>query len=395
MNLLRMRITFKMPKKYDLFIHIAVIALMVFGSLMITSTSVGETFISKNVVMKTFIKQLIFMIAGYLGMVFLANNFTMSRAKWWSQPVGYLIVAMLVVCLLFEETGGARSWIHIPIPFLGDMTLQPSEFFKTFMVILMAVTVESTRRKNYDWWSIIKLPFIFFLVGAGLVFYQNDAGSVIVLAIICSICFMIPSHPNLKGVQRVVGSLIAVAGIGVVFILTPMGVSTMEKSSFLQSHQLSRITIAADPFVDPYGDGFQLINSLYAFSTGGWNGLGLGQSIQKMAYLPEAKTDYILPITVEELGISGFVFILVFYSIIIYRLFYYSLKTKSEGYRILFIGTALYLFVHFVFNVGGVSGLLPLMGIPLLFISSGASSLLSICCALGVCQATISKMNAE
>lgn len=394
MNLFRMRITFRMPKKYDFYIHIAVIALIAFGSLMIISTSMGETFLQKTVVIKTLVKQTVFVVASYIGMLFFANNFTMSRAKWWCQPIGYLLVALLVICLLFEPVGGSRAWIRFPIPFIGEFTLQPSEFFKTFMIALMAITVEMTRRKNFTWWNIVKIPVLFFIVACGIILVQNDTGSVIVISLICCACFLIPSHPNLKKVQRIMMIAIAAGCVFSLFVLTPAGLKTLEKVPFLQEHQLSRFVIADNPFSDPYGEGYQLINSLYAFTTGKWTGLGLGQSIQKMAYLPAATTDYILAIVVEELGILGFVYILFFYGVIIYRLFYYAYKAKSEGYKIVFTGTAMYLFIHFVFNVGGVTGFLPLTGIPLLFISSGASSLLSICCALGICQAIIAKMNA-
>ncbi len=122
---------------------------------------------------------------------------------------------------------------------------------------------------------------------------------------------------------------------------------------------------------------------------------GFGQSVQKMQYLPAASTDYILAITVEEFGILGFLVILGGYGVLIYRLFKYALMSKREGYKILYIGTAMYLFIHFVFNVGGVTGLIPLTGIPLLFISSGASSLVSICSAIGIAQAAIARENRE
>ena len=111
-----------------------------------------------------------------------------------------------------------------------------------------------------------------------------------------------------------------------------------------------------------------------------------------MMYLPEATTDYILPIIVEELGIFGFLFIVLLYGVILYRLFYYAFKAKSEGYKVILIGTAMYLSVHFLLNVGGVSGLIPLTGVPLLFISSGSSSLLSVCIAIGISQAVISRI---
>ena len=393
MNFMRMRLTFKMPKKYDLFIHISVIALIVIGTLMITSTSVGETYNNDTVVIKTFIKQLGFVILSYLAMVFMANNFTMSRAKWWSQTIGVLLLGMLLACLMFDPSGGSRAWLRLSLPMIGEVTLQPSEFFKTFMIVLMAVTVETTRRKeNYSCWTIIKVPVIFMLLGVFFIGLQNDAGSIMVLTVICGVCFLIPTHKSLRKLQHILMVLILIGGIASLFLLTPAGLKVVSKLPCLQEHQLSRFIIADNPFSDPFVDGYQLINSLYAFATGKWTGLGLGQSIQKMLYLPEAKTDYILAITVEELGIGGFLYILFFYVIIMYRLFYYAFKAKSEGYKILLVGTAVYMFVHFLFNVGGVTGLLPLTGVPLLFISSGSSSLLSICCAVGISQAVIAKM---
>ena len=125
MNFMRMRLTFKMPKKYDLFIHISVIALIVIGTLMITSTSVGETYNNDTVVIKTFIKQLGFVILSYLAMVFMANNFTMSRAKWWSQTIGVLLLGMLLACLMFDPSGGSRAWLRLSLPMIGEVTLQP------------------------------------------------------------------------------------------------------------------------------------------------------------------------------------------------------------------------------------------------------------------------------
>ena len=173
------------------------------------------------------------------------------------------------------------------------------------------------------------------------------------------------------------------------------GMSFLEKIPFIGTHIVERFKMSANPWQDEYNKGLQLINSLYAFASGGWRGLGFGQSIQKMKYLSAASTDFILAITVEELGIFGFSVILIGYSCIIFRLFRYALMSKHEGYKIIYIGTSLYIFIHFVVNAGGVTGLIPLTGVPLLFISSGASSLVSICCAIGICQALASKENLE
>lgn len=389
------KIKFNMPAKYDKAIHASVIVLIILGSLMIASTSVGETSINQLIVVRTIAKQCAFVVAAYIAMLFFANTFVLEKVTKIIRPVGFVLIIMLVACFFFEGAGGANSWIRFSIPGLGQFTVQPSEFMKVFMIVIMASVIEKVKRRNIDCWSIVKIPLSFYLIAALLIFLQNDTGSLIVLSLICAVCLLIPSHPNLKKLQNSVTLLLAGGASFVIFLASGLGISMLQKMDFIDPYIISRFEMAKNPWVDTHNQGYQLINSLYAFASGGWGGLGFGQSIQKMRYLPAAITDYILAITVEELGIIGFMIVLIGYGTIIYRLFKYALMSKREGYKILYIGTALYLFIHFVFNVGGVTGLIPLTGIPLLFLSSGASSLVSVCCAIGICQASIAKENRE
>ena len=376
-----------MPKKYDRFIHAAMLILMTLGTLMIVSTSVGKVYSSDTIVIKTLVKQLGFSIFAYLIMIQFANHFTVSKASKVIKPLGYLLVLAMFMCLAFPAVGGGRCWIRFSIPFIGEMTIQPSEFAKTFMIVIMACVIEKVKKKRMDFWEIIKIPFIFYLVLLLAIVLQNDLGSLIVLSLVCAVCLLLPTHPSLKKIQKYLLIALLVGSIIVVILASNPGIAFLEALDILPSYMLGRFKTAADPWFDPTGDGYQLIQSLYAFASGGLNGLGLGGSIQKLEYLPEAETDYILSITVEELGILGFGLILIGYFVIIWRLILHALDSEKEGHKIIYIGTALYLFIHFTFNVGGVCGLIPLTGIPLLFISSGSSSLWSICIAIGICQA--------
>lgn len=389
------KVKLNMPKKYDRLIHASVIILIAIGTLMIISTSVGESYSGYTVVIKTALKQIVFVLISYFIMVSAANYFSFERMMKWIRIVGFVLVTMLIACFFFTPAGGAYSWIRFSIPSIGQITIQPSEFMKTFMIVCMACFVERARRLKIDAWTIIKVPFSFYMIAAILIFLQNDAGTLIVLSLICAICFLIPTHPSLKKLQKWLGLAMVVCMVLVVFLASDAGISFVEKIPFLKDHIVKRFLMASNPWQDEFNDGYNLIQSLYAFASGGWQGLGLGNSIQKMAYLPEAFTDYILAVTIEELGITGFLAILGGYSVIIYRLFKYALLSKKESHKILYIGTAMYLFIHFVFNVGGVSGLIPLTGVPLLFISSGSSSLMSICIALGICQGVLAKENRE
>ncbi len=389
------KIKINMPKKYDRWIHASVIVLIILGSLMIVSTSVGETSNNNAVVIKTLIKQSAFVLVAYAAMVLFANSFSFEKAMKKIRLVGAGIVILLIACFFFDPVGGARSWIRFSLPGIGQFTIQPSEFMKVFMIVLMAVFVEKVKKSHLDWWSIVKIPFSFYMIGAFLILLQNDTGSFIVLSLICVICLLIPTHPSLAKLQKVMGILLVCGSCFMVFIASDLGLHLLEKMDFIDNYIIKRFTMASNPWLDETDKGYQLINSLYAFASGGWTGVGFGQSIQKMGYLPEASTDYILATTVEELGISGFLVILGGYGIIIFRLFQYAFLTRKEGYKILYIGTAMFLFIHFVFNVGGVTGLIPLTGVPLLFISSGASSLVSVCSAIGICQAVLAKENRE
>lgn len=398
MKIFGLRFTLRMPKGYDLGIHIAVIALCIFGTLMVTSTSVGETYASNTVVIKTIVKQLVFVVLSYVSMCVVANNFELRKIRKLMNLIGFVILVLLLACFFFDPLNGAQSWIRFSLPGIGIVTLQPSEFMKVFMIVEMANLVEifKDRRENISTWDIIKVPVAFYAMAAILILLQNDTGSLVVLTMICFIGIMIPTHPQLAKLQRNLMILFIVGVAVVLFFMSNTGIHFLESLSFVPTHIVQRFQTAANPWSDPDNSGYQLINSLYAFATGGWMGLGFGKSIQKMMYLPEAQTDYILAITVEEWGIFGFIYILAFYATLTYRLFYFSFKcARKDSYRIILIGTAFYLFIHFVLNVGGVTGLVPLTGVPLLFISSGSSSLLSICVMVGIAQACIAKIKQE
>ncbi|MGN1343758.1 MAG: FtsW/RodA/SpoVE family cell cycle protein, partial [Traorella sp.] len=317
-------IKFKMPAKYDRSIHTSVIVLIVLGTLMISSCSVGDTIENKLVVVTTIVKQIAFVVVAYLCMTNLANHFSIEKIMKYIRIIGFFVIALMIVCLFNEETNGSHSWIYIPLPIVGRISIQPSEFMKVYMIVLMACTVERVKRMKIDCWSIVKVPLSFFLVGViVLLFIQHDVGTCVVLTLICGLCFLIPSHPRLKSLQKFVLTLFIIMMVVVFLLMSEPGMQLLAKIPLIGEHIIARFQMSANPWKDEYGDGMQLINSLYAFASGGWKGLGLGQSIQKMKYLSEASTDYILAITVEELGIFGFLVILIGYGCIIFNLVKY------------------------------------------------------------------------
>lgn len=396
-------LSLRMPKNYDKLMHLCIIILLVFGTIMIASTSVGETSADEsNIVAKTIIKQCAFLVVTYLSMTFISRNFVklLSREvklkedkkenrkaknfyRGMFRILGFVIIGMLVFTVLFgANIKGSTAWIQ-----LGPISLQPSEFAKAYMIVLLGLVVNDYGHRKITFMQFMSEPLAFFLITVALIFLQNDNGTLMVFTAITAFCLFVPSNPNLDKLKKLLLLGVSLAVLALVFLSTDLGMSILEK--FDLGYKFHRFTSAADPFKDVYNTGYNLAYSLYAMASGGWTGLGLGASKLKYGYLPEASTDFIFSVIIEETGIFGLIIIVGCYAVILYKLFYYAMKTKSEGYKVILIGVAVYLCIHFILNIGGISALIPLTGVPLLFISSGGSSLISIMCLMGVCQSII------
>lgn len=400
----RKKMQLKMPKYYDKSIHICMLLLLAFGSIMIASTTVGEASeANKNVVIITIVKQCAFLVASYLLMNYASRNFTKFLSKEvrvrtdkkenkrkkdsyrnWFRMGGIAIVGLCIATLFFPSVNGSHAWINLRV-----MTLQPTEFAKVYMIILIGLIVNDLGPYKVKFMDYTKPLFAFFIPVLVILFIQPDMGTTMVFTCITAVCLLIPTHPVLKSLRKFILLCLLVGGLLVLFFSTDIGIDILDK--FNLGYKFHRFTSAADPFLDMYGPGgYNIVSSLSAIANGGLSGLGLGESGQKFGYLPEAQTDFIFSVVIEEAGIIGLLIIVCAYGWILYRLFYWAIKTKSEGFKVILIGCALYIGIHFILNVGGVSALIPLTGVPLLFISSGGSSLLSIMTLFGVCQSIIS-----
>lgn len=383
-----------MPKGYDVWIQSAITALAIYGTVIIGSASMGLNIGDNNYLIITVVKQVLFVIAGLVSMNLLANRFTITflKSRYFLYVV-FITIFSLLACLFFSPVGGAKAWIRIPLG-ITEISLQPSEFAKVSVVLIVAAYCGETKRRFESDWQMIKRPFWIIAVICGIVsVLQGDFGSMAVQAVIAYQCFQIPSHPQMRRLQTVLSVIFIILLIASLYILSPLGEGVIQNVSFLQEYQKNRFMSAVDPFYDQYNTGFQLIKGLTSFAIGGWFGKGLGHSVNKYSQFPAANTDYILAILVEEMGFVGFLALLTLYGIIICRLLAYALKIKNECARVILVGTSAYLLVHMFFNIGGVTGMIPLTGVPLLMISSGGSSTASFMTAIGICQALIAAFN--
>lgn len=378
----------------DLMIHLAMFALMIYGTLMIGSASMGLAVSNPSYLVKTVIKQIVFVVVGYFIMCKLSNWFRLERLK--SKKFPFLIIGMevlLVSCIAFTASGGAHAWIRIPIPGM-EVSLQPSEFAKIISILIVAAYLGDVKKIYPRKRDLFVRPLLF--IGIYLItvlFVQHDFGSMAVIFLIVCVCLLIPTHPQAKNFQIFLKIAFWVMVGVAIFILSPFGTHLIESLPFLSTYQKNRFLSAVNPFQDIYGSSYQIVKGLVSFADGGLFGVGYGNSVRKYTDFPAANTDFILAILVEELGFLGFLLLIALYSLIVFRLLYFATKIQNEKAKIILTGTAMYFVVHCFFNIGGVTGLIPLTGVPLLMISSGGSSTMSIMFMVGIAQAVISQYN--
>lgn len=380
----------RLPSYYDKTIFLSMIFLFVYGTIMILSVNAKDAVNDSMAVYKTLLKQIAFFTVGYIGHTILARNFTIKIGKKYSFPVTVFILILCISCLFFKHDYGISAWIPINLGAF-TFTIQPSEFLKLAMIVYISTYFGSLSNKiNYSENDVYAVPVFIIVATSVIILRQDDFGALAIIAIIVGIICLLTTHPVLGLLRRVVYYCIAACSFFVwFFMFSPIGISVLKAFTDPNNYQIKRFEVARNPFTDYLNSGWQIVSGLVAIHKGGWKGVGLGNSTYKYGYVPTALTDSILPIIIEELGMGGFVVIALAYFLILWKLFSYAWKIKNVTARMILVGVASYFFVHFVLNVGGVTGLIPMTGVPLLFISYGGSSTLNAMLSLGVAQSII------
>ncbi|MBT2726057.1 FtsW/RodA/SpoVE family cell cycle protein [Bacillus sp. ISL-75] len=363
----------KILKSYDYSLIIATILLCLFGLVMIYSSSMASAvqrygyspdyFYQKQKVW-LMIFTVIFLIAAIIPYKI------MMFKKVLVLIVLSSILSLLGLFVFGVEKNNAQSWYSI-----GTFLFQPSEFVKLAAIIYLAAVYAKKQAYINQFNKGVLPPLVYLFFICALIIFQPDFGTAsIIIAIACMI--VLCSGMNFKSI----GKLLILALI----VLLPLILVSWGK--FFSDEQLSRFAVLDNPFTEKYvnNEGFHLANSYIAIGSGGINGLGLGKSIQKLGYLPESHTDFIMAVIAEELGIwgVGFVIILLFY--IVLRGIYIGLQCKDPFGSLLAIGISSMIGIQSFINLAGVSGLIPLTGVPLPFVSYGGSSLLMLAGATGI-----------
>lgn len=362
-----------MLKKMDKTLLITSVILLIVGLIMVFSASNVTSFMKyKTTPYHFFNKQLLFLFVSII--ISIVMLFFSTKAYGYISWILILVlIGFLIVVLVYGKiVNQARSWINL----FGGIKFQPSEFVKIATIVWMSFYCTSKKRTGFK--SYLFLFSIIVLITV-LILLQPDLGTAVIYLLIIFLMFM--SLDVSKKIKRNI--LLCAIGIGVIvlLILTNNGVQVFFE------RQLERFDYfnpcSEEKF---YTTGTQLCNGFIAVNNGGLTGLGLGNSTQKYLYLPEAYTDFIFAITVEELGLILSIGILLLMLMVLWRIFIISKRASTERGKLMCYGIFWYILLHIVINLGGVFGLIPLTGVPLPFLSYGGSFLMCLVVALTIVQ---------
>jgi cell division protein FtsW len=392
MNLSKM--TLRLPKGRDIWIQLSMIGLNIIGLLMIVSASMSTNTQSQELIV-AFIKQFVFIVVGYIGYILFARFFSFTWVRKLIVPIAFITIAFLIVPLFFPAISGAKAWIPIPL-FAFDISIQPSEFAKLSIMLILAVYLGDLQVKRVPIGHIVRFPFLAIAIMVFIVLIpQSDTGTALIMAVIAFFVFLVTGSRRFILLKMFFIAIFILTVFAITFVLTPEGVEFIQATLPIPRYMLARFENTINPFVNRFGSGYQLVNGLVAFVRGGWFGVGYGQGLQKYGYLPAARTDFILAVIAEELGFVGVMVVVLLFFILMVRILIYAFSAPDDKTRMVMIGVVMYLFSHFILNVGGAIALLPLTGVPLLMLSSGGSSTWSIMFGLGIVQALIVQMKRD
>ena len=349
-------------KKFNISLFISVIILSLFGLLMVYSSSSIWAEYKFSDPFKYVKNQGIFLIVGII-IMYIVSKIDYKKYYKYASKI-FLVCFALIILVLFvgTERNGSKSWFGV-----GSFGIQPSEFMKLAMIIFTSKYLYNNRKDigniKKGVMPILGLTLIVFL----LIMLQPDFGTGVIL------------------VMGVIG-LLFVGGVDLKFFLKigVLGVAGIVGLILAAPYRLKRILSFLNPWSDPLGSGFQIIQSLYAIGPGGLFGYGFGGSRQKHFYLPEPQTDFIFSIISEEFGFMGVLIVSGLFAFIIYEAIKITLNCENLFGKYLAFGIIFMLGFQAVLNLSVVIGLIPVTGVTLPFLSYGGSSLLITLVSMGI-----------
>jgi len=343
------------------------LSLSICGLLILASASVQFSDSITGSPFSMLLKQFFHLIVGFFLLIVISfTSLTIwERLDRWLLFFGMFLLLLVFVPGIGVEVNGANRWIR-----LGGFGFQPSEVMKFISIVyISAYSVRRITDLQTHWFGFFKPAFLIIMV-ASLILLQPDLGtSAVIFLTVLGILFIAGVH--LKQFLLVLS--LALLGVSALIIFVPW--------------RWERIISFTDPWSDPFGTGYQLTLSLMSIGRGDWFGVGLGEGLMKMGYLPDAHTDFIYSVLVEEIGLLGGITIISLLFGLAFRCFYIAkralIKNQYFGFFAAY-GVAILIGLHTFINVGVATGLLPTKGLTLPFISYGGTNLLVMCSLMGL-----------
>ncbi|GAA5344720.1 stage V sporulation protein E [Planifilum fimeticola] len=348
----------------DFVIIIAILLLVTIGVIMVYSASAAYAHHNYGDSLYYAKRQLLFAAVGVF-LMFLTAQVDPKLFVRWAKP-GLLLCFLLLLVVLIPGVGilrnGARSWLGI-----GAFSIQPSEFTKLGMIAFLARYLSENASRLHSFFRGLLLPLSVIGAAFGLIMLQPDLGTGAVL-VGTGIVMIFCAGARMK---HLIGlAMVGLAGFAGLVLAAP--------------YRIQRIAAFLNPWQDPLGAGYQVIQSLYAVGPGGLFGLGLGMSRQKHLYLPEPHTDFIFSILAEELGFLGAGTVILLFAVLVWRGLRVAIAAPDRFSALLAVGVSAMIAIQAIINIGVVTGAFPITGITLPFLSYGGSSLILTLTGAGI-----------
>lgn len=351
----------------DYTLLITILLLLALGLIMVLSASSPTAISEGRSSYAYFIRQGIFAIIGLVAMIFISKIDYRVYKKFYGLAYFASFILLIAVLVIGKESNGAKRWIYIT----SSLSFQPSEFVKMFMIVFYAAVLTKDREElKFFFKGWVKHLAMLIPIIAFLIVEPHVSASIVIIGI----CGVMMCLAGCKIWQIIIPGTV----IGIPTLL--IGILKIPKFA----HALKRITTFMDPWKDKLGDGWQVIQSLYAIGSGGLFGLGLGQSKQKYLYLPEPQNDFIFSVMAEELGFVGCVFVIILFAILIWRGILTAMRAPDMFGSLLAIGITALIGIQAIINIAVVTSSMPATGMPLPFFSYGGTALFILLCEMGI-----------
>lgn len=371
------------PKRfYDYSLLFCVIFLTAFGLVMIYSASSYMAQINYNGNSAYFMmRQLKIALAGLVIAIIISkmDYHWYARFAVFAYVLSYVL--MIAVSLVGRKVNGKRRWLGV-----GSASFQPTELVKIALIVLLAAVITQMGRKINSW-KAMGLVTVLTIPIAGIVAANNLSSGIIIVGIAFVMLFV---------ACKIKWPFFLCAGAAGVMVVTagPLAIA-LEKLKILKPYQLERIHVWLNPEAYPQDGGYQVLQGLYAIGSGGLVGKGLGESIQKMGFVPEAQNDMIFSIICEELGLFGAVSVILIFLFMIYRFMLIANNAPDLFGSLLVVGVMAHIAIQVILNIAVVTNTIPNTGITLPFISYGGTSVLFLMVEMGMVLSVSNQIKLE